>query len=44
MNPHPHPDEPERPADPVREPNMRLVRPYALTGGRTRSGAADLPL
>jgi uncharacterized protein DUF742 len=23
---------------------MRLVRPYALTGGRTRSGAADLPV
>jgi hypothetical protein len=23
---------------------MRIVRPYALTGGRTRSGDADLPI
>jgi hypothetical protein len=44
MSPHPRPDDPDRTPDPAREPSMRLVRPYALTGGRTRSGAADLPV
>ncbi len=44
MNPYPHREEPERSDDAAREAHMRLVRPYALTGGRTRSGAADLPL
>jgi Protein of unknown function (DUF742) len=32
---------PDRPDEP---PQMRIVRPYALTGGRTRSGASDLPI
>jgi hypothetical protein len=40
----PRPDEPDRATEPAPEPSMRLVRPYALTGGRTRSGAADLPI
>jgi hypothetical protein len=44
MSPQPRPDEPERTDDASREASMRLVRPYALTGGRTRSGAADLPI
>jgi hypothetical protein len=44
MSPHPRPDEPDRGPEPPREPAMRLVRPYALTGGRTRSGGADLAI
>jgi hypothetical protein len=44
MSPHARPDEPDRAGDAARDPSMRLVRPYALTGGRTRSGASDLPI
>jgi hypothetical protein len=31
-------------AAPIEEPRGRMVRAYAVTGGRTRSGADDLPL
>lgn len=39
---------PGAPVEPVvtdaAPPRMRIVRPYAITGGRTRSGDADLPI
>lgn len=40
----PGPSAPGPAGDETAERNSRLVRPYTLTGGRTRSEAADFPI